>query len=400
MSQIEDLSKEIKASLEEVSVKLKKHADDSATAIKNAEQLSKDTKADVDKLLIESADLKASLKAAEQMIVKLDSGEGSTKKSESLGEVFTNSEGFAEFAIRASGSSQKMSHSMAIKAAITSLTGSAGVLIEPQRVGMVQPLTQRLFLRDLLAAGRTVSNSIEFVRETGFTNNANVVSENPANPKPQSNISFELDSAPVATIAHWIIATKQVLADVPMLQSYINGRLMYGLKLKEETQLLKGSGVGLNINGIWTQATAYANPGVTVQNETSIDRLRIAMLQVVLAELDPDGIVLSPIDWTTIELLKNTQDNYLFTQPQGIARPTLWGLPVVATQSMDAGDFLVGSFQQGAQIWDREDANVSVSNEDRDNFVKNMVTILVEERVGLTVFRPEAFVRGDLVVVS
>lgn len=399
MSAIEDLSKEIKASLEAVNIQLKGHADDTKKAVEANVALTTQTKADVDKLLLESAQLKTDLKAAEQLIVKLDSGEGKTVKSESMGELFVNAEGFSEFAIRAHGGA-KGSFSLPIKAAITSLPGSAGVNIQPQRVGMVAPLNQRLFLRDLLAAGRTTSNSIEFVRETGFTNNANVVSENPTNPKPESNIIFELDSAPVATIAHWIRASRQVLSDVAMLQSYIDNRLRYGLKLKEETQLLKGSGVGLNINGIWTQATAYANPGVTVQNETSIDRLRIAMLQVVLAELDPDGIVLSPIDWTTIELLKNTQDNYLFVQPQGVATPTLWGLPVVATQSMDAGDFLVGSFQQGAQIWDREDINVTVSTEDRDNFVKNMVTILCEERVGLTVYRPEAFVRGDLVVVS
>lgn len=400
MSQIEDLQKEIKSSLEGVTIQLREHADNTKKIVEANAALSTETKASVDKLLIESAQLKTDLKAAEQLIVKLDSGEGKTVKSESLGELFVNAEGFAEFAVAASRTSAKMAFNMPVKMAITSLPGSAGVNIEPQRVGMVQPLVQRLFLRDLLSAGRTVSNSIEFVRESGFTNNANVVSENPANPKPQSDITFELDSAPVATIAHWIIASKQVLADVAMLQSYIDGRLRYGLKLKEEAQLLKGSGVGLNINGLWTQATAYANPGVTVQNETSIDRLRIAMLQVVLAELDPDGIVLSPIDWTSIELLKNTQDNYLFTQPQGVARPTLWGLPVVATQSMDQGDFLVGSFQQGAQIWDREDANVSVSTEDGQNFVKNMVTILCEERVGLTVYRPEAFVAGGLVVVS
>lgn len=80
-----------------------------------------------------------------------------------------------------------------------------------------------------------------------------------------------------------------------------------------------------------------------------------------------------------------------------MAPPALWGRPVVATQAMTAGNFLVGAFQMGAQVWDREDATVTISTEDRDNFVKNMVTILAEERLGLTVYRPEAFVRGELV---
>lgn len=393
MAQIDEQLAEIKASLKATGDDMRKFSEETKAT---TEKLSAESKEKVDKLLIESGELKARQTQVEQLIAKLDNGEGKTSKSESLGELFTAAEGFAEFAEKANRGA-KGSFSIPLKMAITSLPGSAGANIQPQRVGMVRPLVQRLFIRDLLAAGRTTSNSIEYVRETGFTNNANVVSENPVNPKPESNIIFELDTAPVVTIAHWIRASKQVLADVPMLQSYIDNRLRYGLMLKEETQLLKGSGVGLNINGVYTQATNYVNPGVTVQDETSIDRLRIAMLQVVLAELDPDGIVLSPVDWTTIELLKNSQNNYLFTQPQGVATPTLWGQPVVATQSMDVGDFLVGAWQQGAQLWDREDMAVTVSTEDRDNFVKNMVTILCEERVGLTVYRPEAFVKGDLI---
>lgn len=399
MAQIDDEYKEIQANLKKVGDDLKAHADASKAAVEQHVQLSKDTKESVDKLYTEQAQLKADLKAAEQLLAKLDSGDAKTKKSASMGELFVAAEGFDDFRARASGGA-KMSFTMPIKAAITSLPGSAGVNIQPQRIGMVQPLTQRLFIRDLLAAGTTDSNAIEFVRESGFTNNANVVSENPQNPKPESDITFELDSVPVATIAHWVRASRQVLSDVPMLRSYIDGRLRYGLKLKEELQLLKGSGVGLNITGIETVAVNYANPGVDVQGETALDRLRIALLQVTLAELDPDGIVLSPIDWTSIELLKDGELRYLFTQPQGVATPTLWGKPVVATQAQDAGDFLVGSFQQGAQIWDREQINVTVSTEDRDNFVKNMVTILCEERVGLTIFRPEAFVKGELPVAS
>lgn len=394
MSEIEKSIEAINASLKSVGDQLRANAEKAEKEIKAHAKLSEETKAKVDQLLVTQGELQARLQAAEQLVVKLEQGGGTQAKPQSLGEHFIKAEGFEDFAARAS-SGHKGSFSTSIKAAITSLDNSAGGLIEPTRIGLIQPVQQRLFLRDLLSWGRTGSNALEYVRESGFTNNANVVSENPTNPKPESDLTFEPDSAPVATIAHWVRASRQVLADAAMLQSYIDGRLRYGLKLKEEAQLLKGSGVGLNIAGIYTQASSYSNPGVEVQAETAIDRLRIALLQVTLAEYEADGIVLSPIDWAAIELSKDKNSQYLFASPTGLAVPGLWGRPVVATQSMDAGDFLVGSFQQGAQGWDREDISVTVSTEDRDNFVKNMVTILCEERVGLTVYRPEAFVKGD-----
>ncbi|EPO7918062.1 TPA: phage major capsid protein [Pseudomonas aeruginosa] len=391
---IEQEYQQVQADLKKVGDDLRTYAEQSEKELKAHSKLSEETKASVDKLLVSQGELQARLQAAEQLMAKLEKGGGRIVAPESMGETFVAAEGYDAWAARAAGGA-KGSFTVPVKAAITSLTSSAGDLIQPQRVGMVLPTQQRLFVRDLLAWGRTTSNSIEYVRETGFTNNAAPVSENPQNPKPESDITFELDTDPVATIAHWVRASRQVLSDAPMLASYIDGRLRYGLKLKEELQLLKGSGVGLNLNGIYTQASVYANPGVVVQAETAIDRLRIALLQVTLAEYEADGIVLSPVDWAAIELTKDKNNNYVFATPTGLAVPGLWGRPVVASQSMDIGDFLTGSFQQGAEGWDREDVSVTVSTEDRDNLVKNMVTILCEERVGLSVFRPEAFVKGD-----
>lgn len=377
--------KEVQASLGKVNDQLKTFAEDAQKQIKAHASMSEETKNSVDKLLVTQGELQARLQAAEQLMVKLEKGEAD-KSPLTLGQQVIQSEAFANF----SGHGK-----FTVKAAIDS-TITGGNMVQPQRVAMVPGVMQKLTIRDLLNWGRTTSSSIEFVRETGFTNNANVVSENPGSAKPESDITFELTSAPVATIAHWIKASKQVLADVSMLASYIDGRLRYGLKLKEEAQLLKGSGVGLNIEGLITAATAYANPGVDPQGETAIDRLRLAMLQVTLAEYDADGIVLSPIDWAAIELTKDKDNNYLFAQPTtGLLTPRLWGRPVAESQSMTAGDFLVGSFGQAAQGWDREDMTVMVSTEDQDNFVKNMVTILCEERVGLTIYRPEALVTGD-----
>lgn len=381
----------INSSLKQVSDELKKFAEQSEKEIKSHAKLSEETRANVDKMLTQQGELQARLLAAEQVVAKLEQGGGGDQRPKSWGEQVAESEEY-----QAVHGRDRAKFSLSIRAAVTSAPDSGGDLIVPDRVpGIIVPGQRRLTIRDLLSWGRTTSNSVEFVRETGFTNSADVVSENPAEGKPESDMVFEEDSAKVATIAHHISASKQVLSDAAMLMSHIDGRMRYGLKLKEELQLLKGSGVGLNIHGLYSQASSYVNPGVAVQAETAIDRLRLAMLQVNLAEYEADGIVLNPIDWAAIELTKTKDNAYLFANPTNMAGPRLWGRSVVPTQSMDAEDFLVGAFFMGAQGWDREDVSISVSTEHDKNFTKNMVTILCEERVALTVYRPEAFVKGD-----
>lgn len=388
---------QIQAALDKINDQVKAQAEAAQKEIKAHAKLSEETRASVDKLLTEQGALQARLQSAEQLVAKMEQGGGGFDGPKSMGAQVTDNEEFQAWAARASGGGGSK-FSMDVKAVVTSDGASAGDLIVPQRrEGIIAPGLRRLTIRDMLNVVRTSSNAVEYVRETGYTNNADVVAENPTGLKPESNITFEADSAPVATIAHWIHASRQVLRDVPMLRGYIDGRLRYGLKLKEEAQLLKGSGVGLNINGLYTQAAAYVNPGVTVQAETRIDRLRLALLQVELAEAWADGIVLSPLDWAAIELTKTDDNAYLFANPRGITTPALWGRNVVPTQAMDGGEFLVGAFGGGiaAEIHDREDVQVLVATQDDRDFVKNMVKILMEEALALTVYRPEAFAKGD-----
>jgi HK97 family phage major capsid protein len=164
----------------------------------------------------------------------------------------------------------------------------------------------------------------------------------------------------------------------------------------EENQLLNGVVTGTDLNGIFTQACAYAAPiqPSAAGNLTKIDIIRLAILQAFLAEFPSNGIVLNPKDWADIELTKTDEGAYLFANPQNGTDPRLWRLPVVETQAMAADNFLTGAFQLGAQIFDREDANVELSTEDSDNFRKNLVTIRAEERLALAVYRPESFVKG------
>lgn len=287
------------------------------------------------------------------------------------------------------------------RAAITSADTTVGAgrsagtsLIPGQRVaGIIAPPNRRMTIRDLLMPGQTSSNNIEYVKETGFTNNASPVTETTA--KPYSELTFNMANAPVRTIAHLFKASRQILDDAVGLQSYIDGRARYGLQFKEETQLLKGDGTGQNILGVQPQATAFA-PAFVPQDATPIDRLRLAILQVVLAEYPATGFVLNPVDWAGIELTKDNEGRYIIANPQGAIQPTLWNLPVVETQAQTLGTFLTGAFSMAAQIFDRMEIEVLLSTENVDDFEKNMVSIRAEERLGLAVYRPEAFVTGTV----
>lgn len=259
--------------------------------------------------------------------------------------------------------------------------------------GIVAPPNRQFTIRDLLASGTTSSSNVEYVKETGFTNNARPVTEGTT--KPKSDITFNLYSAPVRTIAHIFKASRQIMDDAPGLASYINARGTYGLKYVEEQQLLNGNGTGQNLNGILNQATAFA-PAFNASDETPIDRLRLAVLQVVLAEYPASGFVLNPIDWARIELTKDNEGRYIVGNAQSPIGPSLWGLPVVQTQAMSAGEFLTGAFNLGAQIFDRMGVEVLLSSENVDDFEKNLFTIRVEERLALAVYRPEAFITGDV----
>ena len=250
---------------------------------------------------------------------------------------------------------------------------------------------KKLTIRGLVAPGQTSSSSVEYVQETGFTNAAGMTAETTAN--PESSLKFDLKQAPVRKIAHWMLASAEILADAPALRSMIDYRLRYGLALVEDTQLLKGNGTGQNLLGVKPQAADYVAP-ITLAGATKIDVLRLALLQVELAEYSADGHVLHPTDWAEIELLKDTLGRYIIGNPQGGLAPTLWGRPVVTTVAQTLGEFTVGAWARAAQLFDRMQSQVLVSTEDSDNFRKNMVTLLAEERLAFTVYRPEAFVDG------
>jgi len=381
---------ELGANLTKIGDQIKSAAEETNKQIKASGEMHAETRDKVDKLLLEQGALQARLQEAEQKLLKGPQSQ-QEEYEPSIGERVAKLKDDESFNSSFRGSRRVQMP----RSAITSATGSGAALVRPDRMaGIIGGPQRRLTIRDLVAPGQTESNSIEYVKESGFTNNAAPTAENTQ--KPYSEITFSLVSAAVRTIPHLFKASRQILDDAKQLQSYIDARARYGLMLAEETQLLYGNNTGANLHGIITQASAYVKPtGATVDTEQHIDRIRLALLQAALAEYAADGIVLNPIDWAVIEMLKDSNKNYLIGKPQGQTSPTLWNRPVVETQSIVQNEFLVGAFQMGAQIYDRSEIEVLISTENDKDFENNMVTIRAEERLALAVYRPEAFVTGD-----
>lgn len=62
------------------------------------------------------------------------------------------------------------------------------------------------------------------------------------------------------------------------------------------------------------------------------------------------------------------------------------------SQAAAGGTSSPAAFGLAAQLYDRQKATVELSTENSDNFRRNLVTIRGEERVALTVSRPETMV--------
>jgi len=396
MSDVNELLKKVSAKLDEVSGTFSQKAEDALKEAKNSGQLSAQTKEAVDKIASDfnalneaNKSLKASVGELEQHVANMPLN-AAKKTIETVGRIVVSNETLKSFAASVEGGKRV---SIPVNAALLSTDVADGV-VEPQRLpGIDTAPKQRLFIRDLIAPGRTTSPAIFWVQQTGFTNAAKVVAEGTT--KPYSDIEFATKITPVTTIAHMFKASKQILDDFAQLQSTVDAEMRYGLKYVEEQEILFGDGTGVHLHGIVPQATAF-DPAFSVAQQSGIDDLRLAMLQAQLARFPASGHVLHFIDWAKIELTKDTLGRYILANPSALTGPTLWGLPVVATEAAQfRGKFLTGAFNAAAQLFDREDANVVISTENADDFEKNLISIRCEERLALAVKRPESFIYGN-----
>lgn len=276
---------------------------------------------------------------------------------------------------------------------------SAGALVTPDQLGIRDPgvFMRPLTVRDLITVGQTGSDSVEYVRVGTPTNSAAPVAEatatsNGSGAKPESDLPMSVQTASVKTIAHWVAATRRALADAGQLRTLIDAFLIYGLNEELEDQIIAGNGTGENFTGILetsgTQSQAFDTDLLTTTRKART-KVRVG------GRANPTGYVMHPNDWQTFDLLQDNEARYFFGGPSVLGNPRLWGLPVIESEAMTAGTAVVADWRW-AVLWDREQANIMMSDQHADFFVRNMIAILAELRAAFAILRPTAFVEISL----
>lgn len=375
------------------------------SSAKTAEQISA-----MDKIIADITDeLKAATDELKDLKSKAERLPQGMPQVKTLGEQFTESEAFKEFK-PAKGNNVSMDiptlWTPQVKDTLTGATlGNAPTyLYVPQRVpGIIAPAMVDRHVRDLLPVVQTGMGAVDFIREVVSSGsgsgsgqsalNAATVAE--GNLKPESTLVFEEANAPVRTLAHWLPVTRQILEDAAGLRGYIDTRLLYGLALAEDDQLLYGTGTGSEIQGIITaDGVQTYNWSAGLAGDTKLDAIRRAMTLARLSNYPVTGIVLHPSDWEDIELLKGSDEHYIWINVTQGGQMQLWRVPVVDSTAINPLTFLTGAFSMGATLWDRMQAGVRASDSHSDFFTRNMWAILAEERLTQTIYRPSAFVVG------
>lgn len=316
--------------------------------------------------------------------------------SESMGRQFVGSEQFKAY----QGGQQGRAR-MEFKNTIIGEGGSpqdpTNTIVPLQTMpGIVGGAFRGLRILDVLPTGQASGNQIHYTKEDTFTNAAAETAEGAQ--KPEATLTFTSVDTPVRTIAHFIKVSKQVLDDAPALETYIDRRIRYGVELRAEQQVMNGDGTSPNLSGIldagnFTSLTAASG-------DNNFDFANKAKYKVIESDYMADYFMINPADWGAMERLQNADGDYIGSASavgylQNGLVPTLWGLPVIASNSVPAGKLICLS-TDATMFWQRQGSVVEIFDQNQDDVEKNLLTIRGEMRGAFTVFRPAAVVAGDL----
>jgi hypothetical protein len=261
--------------------------------------------------------------------------------------------------------------------------------------GIVSQLRRELTLMDLIPTATMEGNSFIATTEGGSFAGAAETAE--LQLAPDADITLTDFTVYARRITAYFKCAREVLDDVPGLADTLDRRLIYGVQLRIENQLLNGDGTGENLLGI-LNTTGIGAPASGSGDTANMDLVANGIANVRASNAIPTGVVMNPHDAIAAAKAKASTSG-LRLDSQGAfssVLETAWGIPVVQTNAMTQGKCLVGDFFLGATAFMREGVGVRVSDADQDDFLRSRISMLGYCRLGFVVWRAACFALVNL----
>lgn len=284
--------------------------------------------------------------------------------------------------------------------------GVMGVTAGTTRDGWIGPQAiqhEVVQARDIIPVSPTNSTLIKYVQFTKKEGNIGPVDAGSL--KPQIDYNSNPVSTPVIKLAGWLTVQDEFLEDVEGARDFLASELPKAYMDEETRQAFKGTGTTATpdelsgLYSVWAQDLVLpkgvgANQVNTDSN--SWDKIAAGLAQVRRNLRATDAIWISPEDF--MELLINKDATDAYTYPiisDANGTPRMAGVPIFQHSVFQPGEGLAGDFRRGARFWQKKAMTIRTSTEHDENFTHNLTTILIEGRVALSCFFPEAFIKID-----
>jgi HK97 family phage major capsid protein len=276
---------------------------------------------------------------------------------------------------------------------------SGNYFVTPQVVpGVILQPYEEVHMRNILPVGQTNSNVIRYVRDMGGEGAPGMVAEGAA--KPQMDRDLQIFDANVRKIATYMRVPEEMMDDIPYLQSFLTQIGTEEVMLVEDEQILYGDGNGQNLSGLAENSTAFSGAGLGLgggSNPTPnhFDVLRAGRTQARLLKRRPTVALVNPADYYKMESTKDSTGNYMLLGGGNGINPgrNVSGLTIIDHTEVEPDDFFIID-PRAAQIFDRTGLSIRFYDQDQDNAIKNLITIVIEKRIALPIYYTTGIIYG------
>ena len=171
------------------------------------------------------------------------------------------------------------------------------------------------------------------------------------------------------------------------------------IKMNDRQILLKGAAYSGSVTAANITATVNSPAYHSIAYPNSADVINTIFAVMNYAQYSPTAIVLNPITVNQILAEKDTTGRSLELVTINGGTKFINGIPVIEMTSIPAGKYLVGDFQNAANLIDYTSLSLEWA-EDVNTKLKNYVALIAQEEVIFPVYMPWAFAYGSLASVK